>query len=106
VNKAKHERQTGEESNMKFWLWEVWLDNRQIFKTLVGDLFAFLFLMALISLGHYIILAMPLTEQRRELLERWHFVVIFSVWIFLSVTLFIEIIIAVIRKIRSSENKT
>lgn len=43
-----------------FWLWEVWLENREVFKLLVGDGLKFIVIMLLISIGHYVIALTPL----------------------------------------------
>ncbi|MDZ7361989.1 MAG: hypothetical protein ONB46_14875 [candidate division KSB1 bacterium] len=89
----------------RFWLWEVWLENREVFKLLVGDGLKFILLMLLISIGHYVIALTPLTEERRELLETGHFRVLVTLWGLFSLTLLVEILIVIIRRFRFAKDE-
>lgn len=83
-----------------FWLWEVWQENRRTFKLLVGDAFNFICIMAFLYVGHFIIAGLPLHETRREFLEYLHFMFMICAWIFLSLILFLEILLGIFKRFR------
>ncbi len=97
---SNHDQEEPSASRRKFWLWEVWLENRETVKLIAGDALIFLLLMGIVSALHYFIAQMPLEETTRASLESWHFRFIMLAWILLSVTLFVEIAIASWERIR------
>jgi hypothetical protein len=85
-----------------FWIWEVWQEIRPTFKRLVGDAVLFTVLMGSLSLGHYVIEWVPASPERRAFLEGVHFYGISIVWIVLGVTLFVELIMSLLKRFKES----
>jgi len=77
----------------RFWPVEVWLESREIFKALVRDTLAFLFVVAVLAAGHWLIQIIGLSGDQQSFLERWHFRLTVAVWILLSCFLIVEICI-------------
>ena len=97
---SNHDQEEPSASSRKFWLWEVWLENRETVKLIAGDALTFFLLMGIVSTSHYLIAQMPLEGAKRASLESWHFRFIVVAWILLSVTLIVEITIASWERIR------
>jgi hypothetical protein len=67
---------------------------------LIADLLLFLVLMVFLALGHYVIEWIPASPEKREFLEKVHFVLITGAWIFFSVILFIELALAFVKRVK------
>jgi hypothetical protein len=74
------------------WIWEVWKENRSIFKILFADTMFFLFLMATLKIGHHLIEWTALTQERREIAETLHFSFTMTVWGLFFIVLVLEIV--------------
>jgi hypothetical protein len=56
--------------------------------------------MGSLSLGHFVIQWVPTSSGNKHFLEEWHFRFIAGAWIFFSLTLFIELVLAFLSRIR------
>jgi hypothetical protein len=56
--------------------------------------------MVFLALGHYVIEWVPTTLEKREFLEKLHFLLITGAWIFFSGVLFIELGLAFVRRVK------
>jgi hypothetical protein len=79
---------------------EVWREIRPTFIRLVGDAVLFTLLMGSLSLGHYVIEWVPTSPENKHFLEGWHFRFIAGAWIFFSLTLFIELGVAFLKRMK------
>lgn len=84
----------------RLWLWEVWQTIRPTFIRLAGDAILFLLLMGILALGHYAIEWVPTSPENKHFLEEWHFRFIAGAWIFFSLTLFIELILGFMKRVK------
>ena len=84
----------------RMWLVEVWYDCRETIKLIVKDAILFLLLMTFIVLGHYVISRLPVAVDRRATLENLHFYSIVSAWLLFTITLILEIVLAIFHKVR------
>jgi hypothetical protein len=82
------------------WIWEVWLAIRPTFIRLIADAALFLVLMAILAFGHYVIENLTASEERRALLENFHFYVVLGAWVFFSGVLFIELGAAFLKRMQ------
>jgi cell division protein FtsW (lipid II flippase) len=82
-------------SGKRFWLYEIWDESRDIFKALVRDTLVFVFVVAVLAGGHYLLELLGLTDERRAFLDRWHFRITTTVWLLLSCFLLLEIVMAI-----------
>jgi hypothetical protein len=84
----------------KFWLWEIWLENRETFKLIVADTAKFIIIIILIFLGHKVIEWLPLDADRKKLLDWFHFHGLVATWVLFALTLLLEITIDILKRIK------
>ena len=89
----------------KLWLWELWQESRGTFKLLISDTIFFLCLLAIITFGHKMIEPLPVSQERRHLLENGHFATVVAAWVFLSLTFIAEIAVATWKRLKLSVQK-
>lgn len=84
-----------------FWLWEIWLDRRELFKAIVGDVLFFLLLMGVLAGGRWFLHRLDLTPSQAALIEEYHYRSTVAVWLLLTGTLMVEVLSAVVSKVSS-----
>lgn len=82
------------------WLQEVWSESRTTFKLLAADVVKFLLIMAFIYLGHNVIAWLPISEDRRQVVEYVHFIGLMTTWILFIITLIVEIAVDTIKRLK------
>lgn len=84
------------------WLVEMWKENRQVFKTVVGDALLFFVLLGFLQLAHFgLLLLSPLPPERRELVETVHFRMFMGATLLGGLSLLLEVIISKVKRWRS-----
>jgi hypothetical protein len=82
------------------WIWAIWQTIRSTFILLVADAALFLLLMVILALGHYVIKWLPASQEKRVFLEKVHFYLVTGAWIFFSLTLFVELYVAFLKRLK------
>jgi hypothetical protein len=76
-----------------FWLWEIWLENRDIFKAVIRDILFFVIWMLALACGRVVVESLPLSPDQRHTVELTHFRITWGIWVLMSVFLAGEIIV-------------
>jgi hypothetical protein len=87
------------------WIYEVWRTIRPTYILLMADAARFLLLMAFLTLGHYVLGWVPVSEGRREFLEQGHFYVVTSAYIWFGLTLLAELVVDSLKRFRERLSK-
>jgi hypothetical protein len=96
---------SGGSAERRWWLIEIWLENRQIFKVLISDAIFFLLYLGLLTVAHYGISAVPLQADRKEFLETLHFGLVVTVWIVMACVMLLELGFALYRRGRDQQHR-
>jgi len=97
---SKLNRRRSSSEVLRFWVWEVWLENRANIKLMIGDALSFVILMSIMSAGTYYISWMPLQDESRSVLETIHFWTTSAAWMWLCLVVLVELIVASLTRIR------
>ena len=86
----------------QFWLVEIWLENREIFKAVALDAILFLVLLGVLALANAVIDRIELRPDRKELIETIHFCFVVSIMVLMGITMVFEVGIARLARARSN----
>jgi hypothetical protein len=85
----------------KLWLIEIWEEEREVFKSLVGHLGLFLVIIMIFLLSNYIISLSNLHNDQKELIEKFHFWTIAITLTLAIVSSIFKMIILIIKRIKN-----
>ncbi len=73
----------------KLWLVEIWEEEREVFKSIIGHLAIYLLLIGALVISNYIISMSNLPEDKKAIFEKidfWSIIIIFTIMITYSIS--------------------